>query len=198
VIVVVSGMDGYKERSVALYKDSWMERGYAVLAFEGPGYWEPPLRGIYVDVPGWAESGKIVADWLAKRPEVDAGKDRHDRGELRLVLHRDHDGGGLPVQSLRGERHLLRAGRRNHLQPRLADLQEALHVHVRHHRRARLRRIPQTIDWNGYAQKVKGAYLVACGEYDQLCPLEYTESFMKALAGRSSFWSMKAAITASP
>ena len=35
VIVVVSGMDGYKERSVSLYKDSWMERGYAVLAFEG-------------------------------------------------------------------------------------------------------------------------------------------------------------------
>jgi pimeloyl-ACP methyl ester carboxylesterase len=41
----------------------------------------------------------------------------------------------------------------------------------------------KTIDWNGYAQKVKGAYLVACGEYDQLCPLEYTESFMKALGG---------------
>src|SRR6202035_1167783 len=51
-IVVVSGMDGYKERSVALYKDAWMERGYAVLAFEGPGYWEPPLRGIFIDVPG--------------------------------------------------------------------------------------------------------------------------------------------------
>src|SRR3984893_16571104 len=74
VIVAVSGMDGYKERSVALYKDAWMARGYAVLAFEGPGYWEPPLRGIYVDVPGWAESGKTVADWLAERPEVDAGK----------------------------------------------------------------------------------------------------------------------------
>jgi pimeloyl-ACP methyl ester carboxylesterase len=41
----------------------------------------------------------------------------------------------------------------------------------------------KTIDWNGYAPKVKGAYLVACGEYDQLCPLEYTESFMKALGG---------------
>ena len=37
VIVVVSGMDGFKERSVALHNDAWMERGYAVLAFEGPG-----------------------------------------------------------------------------------------------------------------------------------------------------------------
>jgi hypothetical protein len=70
VIVALSGMDGFKERSVALYKDRWMERGYAVLAFEGPGYWEPPLRGIYVDVPGWAEAARTVADWLVKRPEI--------------------------------------------------------------------------------------------------------------------------------
>src|SRR5690348_7429609 len=49
VIVVVSGMDGFKERSVALKDDRFLKRGYAVLAFEGPGYWEPPLRGLYVD-----------------------------------------------------------------------------------------------------------------------------------------------------
>jgi hypothetical protein len=66
-------MDGFKERSVGL-KDGWMERGYAVLAFEGPGYWEPPLRGLYVDVAGWTEAAKTVADWLANRPEVDATK----------------------------------------------------------------------------------------------------------------------------
>ena len=74
VIVVVSGMDGFKERSVALKDDRFLTRGYAVLAFEGPGYWEPPLRGIYVDVPGWAECGKLVADWIAKRPELDVTK----------------------------------------------------------------------------------------------------------------------------
>jgi X-Pro dipeptidyl-peptidase (S15 family) len=73
VIVAISGMDGFKERSVGL-KDGWMERGYAVLAFEGPGYWEPPLRGLYVDVAGWTEAAKTVADWLANRPEVDATK----------------------------------------------------------------------------------------------------------------------------
>ena len=74
MIVAVSGMDGFKERSVALYNDTWMQRGYAVLAFEGPGYWEPPLRGIFVDVLGWAEAAKTLADWLVKRPEIDAGK----------------------------------------------------------------------------------------------------------------------------
>ena len=46
VIVAVPGMDGFKERSVALYADPWMERGFAVLAIEGPGYWEAPVRGL--------------------------------------------------------------------------------------------------------------------------------------------------------
>ena len=37
VIVVISGMDGFKERSVALKNDRFLTRGYAVFAFEGPG-----------------------------------------------------------------------------------------------------------------------------------------------------------------
>jgi dienelactone hydrolase len=150
VIVVVSGMDGYKERSVALYKDTWMERGYAVLAFEGPGYWEPPLRGIFIDVPGWAESGKTVADWLAKRPEI--GTCYEPGGET--IFNR-----ASPTFK---KRFMFMSGITDE-----RDFDE----------------FRKTIDWNGYAQKVKGAYLVACGEYDQLCPLEYTESFMKALGG---------------
>jgi len=183
VIVVLSGMDGYKERSVALYKDSWMERGYAVLAFEGPGYWEPPLRGIYVDVPGWAESGKIVADWLAKRPEIDAGKigmtgvsygsfftaimmAADSRYKACAVTGTCYEPGGETIFNRASptfkKRFMFMSGITDE-----RDFDE----------------FRKTIDWNGYAQKVKGAYLVACGEYDQLCPLEYTESFMKALGG---------------
>jgi dienelactone hydrolase len=183
VIVVVSGMDGYKERSVALYKDAWMERGYAVLAFEGPGYWEPPLRGIYVDVPGWAESGKIVADWLARRPEVDAGKigmtgvsygsfftaimmAADSRYKACAVSGTCYEPGGETIFNRASptfkKRFMFMSG--------ITDERE-------------FDEFRKTIDWNGYAQKVKGAYLVACGEYDQLCPLEYTESFMKALGG---------------
>jgi dienelactone hydrolase len=183
VIVVVSGMDGYKERSVALYKDSWMERGYAVLAFEGPGYWEPPLRGIYVDVPGWAEAGKTVADWLAKRPEIDAGKigmARVSYGSFftAIMMAADSRYKACAVSGTcyepGGETIFNRASptfkKRFMFMSGITDERE-------------FDEFRKTIDWNGYAQKVKGAYLVACGEYDQLCPLEYTESFMKALGG---------------
>jgi dienelactone hydrolase len=183
VIVAVSGMDGFKERSVALYKDTWMARGYAVLAFEGPGYWEPPLRGIYVDVPGWAEAAKTVADWLAKRPEIDADKigmtgvsygsfftaimmAADARYKACAVTGTCYEPGGDTIFDRASptfkKRFMFMSG--------ITD--ERTFDDFR-----------KTIDWSGYAQNVKGAYLVACGEYDQLCPLEYTESFMKALGG---------------
>jgi len=183
VIVAVSGMDGFKERSVALYKDAWMERGYAVLAFEGPGYWEPPLRGLYVDVPGWTETAKTVADWLGRRPEVDAGKigmtgvsygsfftaimmAADSRYKACAVLGTCYEPGGETIfnrasPTFKG-RFMFMSG--------ITDERE-------------FDEFRKTIDWNGYAQKVKGAYIVACGEYDQLCSLEYTEAFMKALSG---------------
>jgi dienelactone hydrolase len=183
VIVAVSGMDGFKERSVALYKDGWMERGYAVLAFEGPGYWEPPLRGIFVDVPGWAECAKTVADWLAKRPEVDADKigmtgvsfgsfftaimmSADARYKACAVVGTCYEPGGETIFNQASptfkKRFMFMSG--------ITDERE-------------FDDFRKTIDWNGYPQKVKGAYIVACGQYDQLCPLEATEAFMKALGG---------------
>jgi dienelactone hydrolase len=183
VIVVVSGMDGFKERSVALNNDTWLQRGYAVLAFEGPGYWEPPLRGIYVDVPGWAEAAKTVADWLVQRPEVDADKigmtgtsfgsfftaimmSADARYKACAVTGTCYEPGGETIFNRASptfkNRFMFMSG--------ITDERE-------------FDEFRKTIDWNGYAQKIKGAYIVACGEYDQLCPLEYTEAFMKALGG---------------
>ncbi len=183
VIVVVSGMDGFKERSVALKDDRFLKRGYAVLAFEGPGYWEPPLRGIYVDVPGWAEAGRTVADWIAKRPELDVTKigmtgvsfgsfftaimmASDARFKACAITGTCYEPGGETIFNRASptfkKRFMFMSG--------ITDEKE-------------FDEFRKTIDWNGYAQRIKGAYFVACGEYDQLCPLEYTEAFVKALGG---------------
>ena len=183
VIVVVSGMDGFKERSVALKDDRFLKRGYAVLAFEGPGYWEPPLRGIYVDVPGWAECGKLVCDWIAKRPELDAGKIGMTgvsfgsffsaimmAGDTRFkacaITGTCYEPGGETIF--------------NQASPTFKKRFMFMSGFTKEHE---FDQFAKTIDWNGYAQKIKGAYFVACGEYDQLCPLEYTDAFVKALGG---------------
>src|SRR5579872_1122250 len=165
VIVAVSGMDGFKERSVALYNDTWMQ------------------RGIYVDVPGWAEAAKTLADWLVKRPEIDADKigmtgvsygsfftvimmAADARYKACAVTGTCYEPGGETIFNRASptfkKRFMFMSGITDE-----RDFDE----------------FRKTIDWNGYAQKMKGAYIVACGEYDQLCPLEYTDAFVKALGG---------------
>jgi dienelactone hydrolase len=183
VIVSVPGMDGFKERSVALYADGWMQRGAAVLAIEGPGYWEAPLRGIYVDVPGWAETGKEVMKWLAARPEIDLDKvgvtgssfgsffsailmSDEPRYKTCAITGTCYEPGGQRIFDQASptfkKRFMFMSG--------ITDEDE-------------FEKFRKTIDWHGYAEKIKAPYLVIAGGADELCPLEATEAFVKALGG---------------
>ena len=109
VIIVIPGMDSFKETSVALANDRWMMRGAAVLAIDGPGQYESPLLGVYVSMQNWIDAGPAVVDWLMRRPEIDAAEGRRHRYELRLVF-RNHPGGERAARCRhRGHFHLSRA-----------------------------------------------------------------------------------------
>jgi dienelactone hydrolase len=183
VVVIIQGMDGYKEKSVSLYKDAWMQRGIAVFAFEGPGYWEAPLRGIYVDMAGWGEAGKAAADWLVARPEVDPAK---------IVMTGSSYGSLFSVAMLAAEpRYKACAVTGTCYEPGGETIfNRASPTFKRRFMfmsgitdEAEFDEFRKTIDWRGYAEKVKVPYLVLSGEFDQLSPMEHTEAFMKALGG---------------
>src|SRR5262249_61867958 len=72
VVIAIPGMDSFKEISVALYGDRYLNRGMAVLAIDGPGQYEAPMLGVYFSVDNWAAAGKPLVDWLSQRPEGDA------------------------------------------------------------------------------------------------------------------------------
>jgi dipeptidyl aminopeptidase/acylaminoacyl peptidase len=71
VVVTIPGMDSFKEASVAMYGDSLLNRGFGVLAVDGPGEYESPLLGIYVTVENWEATGRACMEWLLSRSEVD-------------------------------------------------------------------------------------------------------------------------------
>ncbi len=182
-IVMVPGMDGNKEKYVSLYGDHWMQRGYAFLAVEGPGYWEAPLRGIYVDMAGWVETGKAVMSWLLARPEVDADRiavvgssfgsffsaimmSEEPRYRACAVTGTCYEPGGNAIFEEASptfkHRFMFMSG--------ITDERE-------------FDDFRKSLDWHGYAEKIKAPYLVAGGEADELCPLESTISFAGALGG---------------
>ncbi len=183
VIVAVSGMDGFKERSVSLRGDSWLERGYAVLCVEGPGYWEAPVRGIFIDVQGWIETGKEVVKWLRTRPEIDVEKIAATGSSFGSFFSAAmiSEEPAFKACAVTGTCYDI-AGHRifDEASPTFKKRFMFMSGIVDE---AEFEKFRQTIDWRPFAGKIKAAFLIAGGESDELCPLAATEAFAQALGG---------------
>jgi len=70
-VLSCGGMDAAKELNVNLYGDKFLERGFAVLAFDGPGQGEAPVRGVKFTPTAWIDAGDALMEWCRSRPEVD-------------------------------------------------------------------------------------------------------------------------------
>jgi dienelactone hydrolase len=72
-IMYIPGMDGVKEDTPAA-GDPLLERGFAILAIDGPGQGETREGGIKCTASNYADAGKLACDYLVKRPEIDADR----------------------------------------------------------------------------------------------------------------------------
>ena len=72
-VMYIPGMDGVKEDNPAT-GDPFLERGFAVLAIDGPGQGETREGGITCTASNYADAGKLACDYLVKRPEIDADR----------------------------------------------------------------------------------------------------------------------------
>lgn len=70
-IVNIGGMDGCKENVVSMYGDPYLERGFAVLAMDGPGQGECPGRGVFATPSNHGPAAAATFDWLEKHPAID-------------------------------------------------------------------------------------------------------------------------------
>jgi dienelactone hydrolase len=70
-IMYIPGMDGVKEDNPAS-GDPFLERGFAVLAIDGPGQGETREGGVKCTAGNYADAGKLAYEYLANRPEIDS------------------------------------------------------------------------------------------------------------------------------
>ncbi len=73
-VVACGGMDAPREIVVAREGDAFLARGFAVLAFDGPGQGEAPIHGLYVTPTNWIDAGEALVSWCRSRPEVDTDR----------------------------------------------------------------------------------------------------------------------------
>lgn len=70
-VLMLSGMDGFKEISVAMDGDRLLNRGLAVLAVDGPGQGECLTRGVWYDPTTYGRLGPAAYELLAAHPNID-------------------------------------------------------------------------------------------------------------------------------
>lgn len=73
-ILLIPGMDMFKEDWHLTAQSHILSRGMAALALDGPGQGESLLRGLKVTLNNYEEAGKAVVDYLVSRPEIDGDR----------------------------------------------------------------------------------------------------------------------------
>jgi pimeloyl-ACP methyl ester carboxylesterase len=71
IVIMVPGMDNFKEVMVWGYGDKMLERGFAALAIDGPGQSESLVNGLRVTADNFADVGRACVAWIDTRHELD-------------------------------------------------------------------------------------------------------------------------------
>lgn len=71
VVIMMPGMDTFKEKLVWGYGDKMIERGFAALAIDGPGQSEALMRGLKITADNFADAGKACVAWIDTRKDLD-------------------------------------------------------------------------------------------------------------------------------
>lgn len=74
LVIMMPGMDTFKEKLVWAYGDKILERGMAALAIDGPGQSEALANGLKITADNFADTGTACLDWSDSRGDIDSDR----------------------------------------------------------------------------------------------------------------------------
>ncbi len=74
VVIMVPGMDNFKETLVWGYGDKMIERGFAALAIDGPGQSEALVNGLRITADNFSDVGRACLAWIDTRTDLDPNR----------------------------------------------------------------------------------------------------------------------------
>lgn len=179
--LVLSGMDGFKEISVAMDGDKFLNRGFAVLAVDGPGQGECLTREVWYDPETYGQIAPVAYDLLASRAEIDPTK---------IVVHGLSFGSFWATQLTAAEPRFCACGvAMTCFEPGGFSIFHTASPTFRLrfmymtgiHDDAKFDQLAQHITTEGLAKQIACPYLVAAGEDDQLSDIGFTYNFLNEI-----------------
>lgn len=174
-VVLLGGMDSFKEILVTGPTDKFLERGMAVLCFDGPGQNEARItRKVCVTENNFIEAGRQAMDFLLKRPDIDAdrigivGTSMATYWITQIVAedHRYKAAAGFYVCHESGMDTIF-----NHAVPVFKDRFMWM---AGYNDEAKFDAFMKKLTLDGLGTKVKCPYLTVAGEDDHLSPIDAT------------------------
>lgn len=182
VVVEIPGMDGFKEIAVSLYGDRWLNRGFAVLAIDGPGQNESPLLGIHVSMENWIAAGPAIVDWLSARPEIDAANICVTGRSFGSLFGTIVTANEPRVRACAVVMTCLEPGCHTIFEEASPTFKKRFMWMSNFTDEAAFDRFRKSLTWEGHAERIKVPYLCVAGEAEELSPLEHTERMFAAMS----------------
>lgn len=175
-VIIIGGMDSSKENMVSLYGDRFLERGFAVLALDGPGQAEAITRGIFFTERNFANAAGAVWAWLEGRPEIDL-----DRVVVRGTSFGSYFGTvfawglGDRIKGFAATGVCQEPGCDTIFNAASPTFKMRFMMMSGYTDEDAFDAFCQKIDLRPIAPEIKCPYMVVAGQNDQLSPVEYTE-----------------------
>ena len=183
-IVFLGGMDNFKELLVTNPVDKFLDRGMAVLAFDGPGQNEARIsRGICVTADNFVTAGKAAMDFLMARSDIDAariGITGISMGSFWLTQIVAHDprykaAAGFYVCHENGMNTIF-----NEANPMFKDRYMWM---AGYDDEAKFDEFAKTLTLEGLGPRVRCPYLMVAGEDEDLSPIAHSYKLYNEIAG---------------
>ena len=182
-VISVPGMDSFKEMGVAMYGDRYLSRGIAVLAVDGPGQYESPVLDVYFSMEAWSATGTACVDWLARRPEIDAGKIGMSGTSFGSLFSTIAAANEPRLRAIAVTAVCHEPGFHTIFEEASPTFKMRFMYMSNITDEAQFDEFRKTMTWEGYAERVGQPYLCMAGEADEVSPIEHTERLMRVLQG---------------
>lgn len=174
-VIHLGGMDMFKEMLTPVYGDKLLERGMAVLSFDGPGQDEALItRKIRCTADNFIKAGQAAMDFLLKQPEIDAnriaiaGISMGSFWVTQIVAH-DHRFKAAAVAFVCHE-----PGMDTIFNVACPIFKEKFMWMAGYEDEEEFDRFAETLTLKGLGARIKCPFLIVAGEKDELSPIEYS------------------------